>query len=105
MEIKNRSIVMIYIFSIITLGIYAIYWLVKTKGEINSLGASIPTALLLIIPIANLYWIWKYCEGFSIYVKKDNNGIMWFILYMIVGIIMPALVQTELNKLANQTNL
>ena len=98
--VKNRNIVLVYIFSIITLGIYAIYWAVSTKNEINTLGAKIPTGWLLIVPIANLYWVYKYCEGFAQKVKKDNNTLLWFILYILVGIIMPAIVQSELNKRA-----
>jgi hypothetical protein len=99
-NIKKRNIVLVYVFSIITLGIYAIYWVVKTKGEMNSLGAKIPTCWLLIIPIANLYFMYRYCEGFATKVKKDNNTILWFIVTIIVGIVMPAIVQSELNKLA-----
>lgn len=98
--IKHRNIVLVYILMIITFGIYALYWLVSTKHEINKLGANIPTSLLLIIPIANIYWIYKYCEGFSQFVKKDDNTLLWFILYLLIGIIMPAIVQSELNKLA-----
>ena len=98
--VKHRNIFLVYLFSIITLGIYAIYWMVSTKNEINSLRANIPTAWLLIVPIANLYWIYRYCEGFAQKVKKDNNTLLWFILYILVGIIMPAIVQSELNKLA-----
>jgi len=96
--VKQRNIVLVYIYSIITFGIYAIYWMVSTKEEINSMGASIPTAWLIIVPIANIYWVYKYCEGFAVYVKKDNNTILWFVLYILVGIIMPAIVQSELNK-------
>ena len=99
--VKYRNIFLVYIFSIITLGIYAIYWIVSTKNEINSKGGSIPTAWLLIIPIANLYWLYRYCEGFAINIKKDGNTILWFILYILVGIIMPAIVQFELNKIAD----
>ena len=98
--VKHRNIFLVYLFSIITFGIYALYWMVSTKNEINTLGAKIPTAWLLIVPIANLYWIYKYCEGFANNVKKDNNTILWFVLYILVGIIMPAIVQSELNKLA-----
>ena len=98
--VKHRNIILVYVFSIITIGIYGIYWQVSTKNEMNKLGAKIPTAWLLIIPIANLYWIYKYCEGFSDKVKKDDNTILWFILWILIGIIMPAIVQSELNKLA-----
>ena len=100
MPVKERNIVLVYIFSIITFGIYALYWTVSTKNEMNGLGAKIPTAWLLIIPIANLFFIYKYCEGFATVVKKDHQTILWFVLYILVGIIMPAIVQSELNKLA-----
>jgi hypothetical protein len=98
--IKRRDILAIYLLTIITFGIYAIYWMVQTKKEMNSLGATIPTAWLLIVPIANIYWWWKYCEAFATYVKKDNNAVMWFIIYVLISIIMPAIVQSELNKIA-----
>ena len=101
-DIKERNLVLVYIFGIITLGIYFIYWWISTKNEINRLGAKIPTGWLLIIPIANLYWLYRYCEGFSAKVKKDNSAILWFILSVIIGIIMPAIVQSELNKLASK---
>jgi len=97
--VKHRNIILVYLFSIITLGIYYIYWWISTKNDINSLGAKIPTGWLIIIPIANIYWIYKYSEGFSQQVKKDNNTLLWFIVSILVGIIMPAIVQSELNKL------
>ena len=95
--VKQRNIAMVYGLMIITFGLYAIYWTVKTKRELNHLGASIPTSWLILIPFVNIYWMYKYCEGFSL-VKKDNNAVMWFILYFFVGFIMPYVVQSELNK-------
>lgn len=100
--IQKRDIVVVYLLSIITFGIYGIYWEVKTKEEINSLGGDIPTAWLLIIPIANIYWLYKYADAFSRLVKKDNNGILWFIVFWMIGIIMPAVVQSDLNKIAEK---
>lgn len=98
--VKKRNIILVYLFIFITFSIYMVYWLVATKNEMNRLGASIPTAWLLILPIGNIYWLYKYCEGFSTVVKKDNNTILWFILYLFIGIIMPAIVQSELNKIS-----
>lgn len=100
-EIKRRNPALVIIFTIITFGIYEIYWFVKTKNEINSLGAEIPTAWLLIIPIANLYWEYKYAEGFSKYVKKDDNAILWFLLLLFVAPVAMIIFQVELNKLVN----
>lgn len=99
--IKNRNILLVYVFGLITLGIYFIYWYVSTKKDMNSMGASIPTAWLLIIPIVNIYWGFKYCEAFSKTVRKDNKLALWFVLYLLVGIVMPAIVQSELNKSAS----
>ncbi len=99
--VKNRNLLLVYLFTIITFGIYFIYWQISTKNEINSLGANIPTGWLVIIPIANIYWLYKYCEAFSEKVKKDNDHVLWFLLFFFVNIIMPAIVQTELNKIAD----
>jgi magnesium-transporting ATPase (P-type) len=98
MTIKHRSPVAIIILSIITFGIYPIYWLASTKGEINSLGAKIPTAWLIIVPIANIYLFYRYSEGFSIWVKKDNSPILWFLLFIVISPVAMILVQIELNK-------
>ncbi len=99
-KIEKRNVVMVYLLTAVTFGIYGLYWLYKTKEEINSLGAEIPTFWLMIIPLANIYWVWKYCEAFSEKVKKDDNAVLWFLLYLFVGFVMPAIVQSELNKQA-----
>lgn len=88
------------VLSFVTFGIGAIYWMVKTKTEINSLGAKIPTAWFLIIPLVNFYWMYKYAEGFATYVKKGESAILWFILFALFGPIALLLVQMELNKKA-----
>ena len=99
-KIEHRNIFLIYLFSFITFGIYSLYWFVSTKEDINSLGGSIPTAWLLLVPLVNFYWIYKYSEYFSVKVKKDNSPMLWFLLSLFVGIIIPAIVQSELNNLA-----
>ncbi|MFZ2500540.1 MAG: DUF4234 domain-containing protein [Minisyncoccia bacterium] len=104
MQIKHRDPVAIIILSIITFCIYAIYWTVKTKEEINSLGAKIPTAWLIIIPLVNIYFFYRYAEGFSIFVKKDNSPILWFLLYLVISPVAMILVQIELNKYVTTTH-
>jgi len=102
MNIKKRNPALVVIFSIITLGIYFIYWAVKTKEEIKSLGADIPTVWFIIVPIGNLYLLYKYCVGFSEFVKKDRMDVLWFLVAVTVFPVFPVIVQTELNKLTNQ---
>ena len=101
-KIKRRDITLMIVLSIITFGIYIIYWIVSTKAEIKSLGAKIPTAWLIIIPIANIYFLYKYAEGFSRYVKKDNSPILWFLLWLVIFPAAMILMQIELNKLSKR---
>ena len=99
-NIQERSLLGIYLLGFITFGLYFLYWEVSTKVEINRLGGDIPTAFLIIIPIANLYWLYRYCEDFAKYVKKDDNAILYFVLFVFLPIIMPIIVQDELNRLS-----
>ncbi|MFA6158164.1 MAG: DUF4234 domain-containing protein [Candidatus Paceibacterota bacterium] len=103
MNIKHRNPALVIILSFITFGLYGLYWTVRTKGEINGLGAKIPTAWLVIIPIANLYFFYRYSEGFSVFVKKDNSPILWFLLYLVIAPVAMILIQIELNKMAGQS--
>ena len=102
--LEERNVVLMYILGIFTVGIYFLYWYIKTKRDINeNFGASIPTCWLLIIPIANIYWTYKFAEAYSLYVKRDDNTVLWALLFILVGIIVPALVQVELNKYVGKT--
>ena len=96
---KQRSPAALFFLSLITFGIYALVWQVKTKGELNRLGGNIPTAWLIIVPLANLYWIWKYCEA----VEKVSNGeisaVLALILMLLLSIVGLAILQSEFNKL------
>jgi hypothetical protein len=94
----QRSPMTVGLLSLVTIGIYQIYWYVQTKKEMNNNGSQIPTAWLLIIPIASIYWIWKYSEG----VEKETNGkltgVLSFVLLYLVGFVGAAVVQDSFNK-------
>ncbi|MSO79368.1 MAG: DUF4234 domain-containing protein [Acidimicrobiia bacterium] len=94
----NRSPITVALLSFFTLGIYGLVWTVKTKGEMNKLGADIPTAWLGIIPLVNIYWFWKYCQG----VEKVTGGrlgtILAFVVVLLLGFIGYAIVQDAFNK-------
>jgi FtsH-binding integral membrane protein len=94
----QRSVAMVIILSIITFGIYSLYWFVVTKDEMNRSGAQIPTAWLLLIPIANIWWTWKYCEGVEVATRKEMTGVIAFILIFLLGLIGMAIVQNSFNK-------
>ncbi len=98
---KNRSPLAVVALSLVTLGIYSIYLMVDTKGEMNRRGANIPTALLIIVPFVNIWWLWKYSEG----VEKVTNGqmqaVLAFILIWLLGCIGQAIIQDSFNKIGD----
>ncbi len=95
---KHRSVAAVIVLTLVTFGIYGIVWQVKTKNEMNRLGANIPTAWLIIVPIANIYWLWKYCEGVEKVTNQKVSGILAFVLFWLVGIVGMAIVQNEFNQ-------
>ena len=88
--IKHRNVVLVYLFSIITLGIYTIYWVVSTKNDINSVGGDVPTGWLLIIPIANLYWIYNYSVQFyfQFHSRHHMDKKMVFSLFLVLHLLL-----------------
>lgn len=95
---KNRNPVAVLLLSLVTFGIYALVWAVKTKEEMNQQGASIPTAWLLIIPFINLYWMWKYSEGVQLVTKGGQSQAVAFLLLLLLGPIGMAIIQSAFNK-------
>lgn len=99
---KNRNPIAVALLPFITFGIYSLYWEVKTKGEMNKLGAKIPTAWLIIIPLVNIWWLWKYCEGVEEVTGNKMSGILAFVLIFLLGVIGAAIIQNEFNKVGDQ---
>ncbi|MCQ2751792.1 MAG: DUF4234 domain-containing protein [Coriobacteriales bacterium] len=120
---KNRSIVLCIVFSIITCGIYELYWIYKLAQETNIITnhtQDTGPGMVLLLGIVTcgiylIYWAYKTGEKFNTYSKQiqvssnDNYGILYLILmigsYLTGGICMLicfGLMQDYLNKLGQQ---
>ena len=110
---KNRNIALCIIFSIITCGIYALYWIVALTDETNQIAGepddtSGITALILMIVTCNIYaFYWAYKRGEKIDKAHQlrgeaasNGGVLYLILYLFGAVISLALIQSEVNKFA-----
>jgi hypothetical protein len=97
---KNRSPIAVFFLPFVTFGIYGLVWQVKTKGEMNRLGAGIPTAWLLIVPLVNIWWLWKYSEGVEKVTNGGMSGVLAFVLLFLLGVVGMAIIQNEFNKVA-----
>lgn len=95
---KRVEPILVFFLSIITFGIYALIWFVSTKHQANALGAKIPTCWLFILPIINIYWLWKFCEGLEYVTNKRVEGVISFIAILFLGVIGMAIVQNGINN-------
>ena len=104
---KQRSPIAVLLLSFFTCGLYAWYWLVKTKGELNSANKEnphIPTAWIWLIPfIGMIWWTWKYSEGVEKRTKGKCSQVIAFILMFLLGVIGYAIIQDFFNK-SNRQN-
>ena len=69
---------MVLLFSIITFGIYSIYWLVSTTNELRKNTKSAPNPKLLLLPV--ITFIFMLIGTFSYYLIDFNFGIFYLIL-------------------------
>lgn len=113
--IKQKNIALCIILSIVTCGIYGLYWFVCITDDVNTAaeeqGTTGVVALLLSIITCNLYglyWAYKMGEKVDIIKSKrglaaSNSGILYLILcFLGLGIVTWALIQNELNQVADE---
>lgn len=110
--IKDRNIALCVIFTIITCGIYGVYWFVCLTDDVNELVEDNSTSgvLALVLTLVTcglygLYWAYKMGEKLDEAKQKrgisaSNGGVLYLIVFMLGGIIAYALIQNEINKLA-----
>lgn len=118
MGIEQRNVAVCIILSIVTCGIYGIYWFIKLTDELNALAeveapTSGGTAFLLSLVTCNIYGIyWAYKQGEKVDFAKNkrsmpssNSGVLYLILNLVgFGIIAYALMQNEINHILQADN-
>ncbi|MDD6798107.1 MAG: DUF4234 domain-containing protein [Clostridia bacterium] len=111
--IKEKNVVLAIVLSIVTCGIYGLYWFVTITDETNQLTnsqlASGVMALVLTIVTCGIYgFYWAYKLGEKVDMLKQQRGeapssspVLFLILQIFgLGIINYVLAQLELNKFA-----
>lgn len=105
----QRNIGMAILFSIISCGIYGLYWMYKITQEIteyNNESANPTTELLLSIFTFGIYYLyWNYKMGKRIAQARSSSSddsILYLILaFFGLGIVSLAIMQNNMNTLAN----
>ena len=108
-----RNIGLCIFFSIITCGIYMIYWFIVLTDETNAIAGEQDTsggiAFLLTLVTCGIYGVyWAYKRGEKIdkaHMRRGemvtNSGVLYLILYLVFQIVAYALIQNEVNKMSN----
>ncbi len=110
-----RSVPMLVLLSIVTCGIYYLYWIYKTTDEIKNFmeREDINPALELILVLVtcniySLYWYYKY--GKIVYLEmtakagmdnSEDSTVLLVILGLLVYVAAVAIMQDKLNAIWN----
>ena len=107
---QKRSIALAIILSVVTCGIYGIYWFIMLTDEMNyasgnqndTSGLMAFLLSLVTCSIYSYYWAYKMGEKADIVERSNGSkGILFLILSIFgLGIIVYALAQDTLNKYA-----
>ena len=112
MYIRNRSIPMIIILSLVTCGIYGLIWLYQTSQEVsNTLGDGDSSGLEVLLCVITcglytIYWWYKYSKKLVLLSQKmgaavtDNSLICLLLSVFGLGIISMGIMQSQINDLA-----
>ena len=104
---KERNIAVAIVLSIVTCGIYGIYWFIVQTDEAKELAgdqetASGAVAFLLTLVTCGIYgFYWAYVRGQNVndMSGSQNNEIIYLVLSIIgLQIVVYALMQNEINK-------
>lgn len=88
------------LFTVLTLGLYPIYWTYKTAKMLDRGTDQDLTPILGIIPLANIIAFWQISEAAEPATKKDPMVV--FLLFLFFGIISWYWVQSGINAVASQ---
>lgn len=108
MEIKKRNIVTAILLSLVTCGIYGIYWVIMLAKEAVSVkdpadNALLEIVLMLFLPFLGIFLVEKkFAEGCAAKgIPHTDNSILYLILGLVgLGLVGDCMLQNDLNKLA-----
>lgn len=117
MYLEKRNIAKAIIFTILTCGLYNLYWFAKMNDDILYLsdedGPSGGLALLLTIVTCGIYGIyWCYQSGKRMVIAQErhqmhptDNSILYLVLSILgLMLVSEAILQTEINNLIDFIN-
>lgn len=109
-----RSPVSVILLSIVTCGIYYIYWIYKSAQELQfflqaqDMNPGMDCLLSVVCFPYSYYWWYKYGKGMDearsrVGLMPDNNSVLYLIMAIFgLHVVNAAIMQSSLNKLWEQ---
>ena len=114
-KMKKRNIALCVIFSIVTLGIYGLYWFVQITNDVNELAnpekkTSGGVSFLLTLITCNIYGIyWAYKMGGLLDkaqtdrgMPAQNRAVVYLILELVIAPVGWILMQNTINSMIDE---
>ncbi|WP_409346131.1 DUF4234 domain-containing protein [Paenibacillus sp. MBLB4367] len=111
--VQQRNIALAIILSLITCGLYAIYWFIVLTNDVGKVSGDNSFTggkhfLLTLVTCGIWSFIWAYQVGKQLaeaqrqrgYVISDNSVLYLILTFVGLGIVTYALVQSDINKFA-----
>lgn len=107
MGIKKRNIFLALLFSVITCGIYWIYWFVKITNDSNQLAPKHATmggvkaffVDIFTCGIYGIYWVYRLGQKEGEIVGSGSSGFLYLMMYFLTLSVVPmCMAQSCINK-------
>ena len=107
--VKHRNMLVQVLLFCVTFGLYGLYWFYVTTDEMKNLlnDPDISPGLLTvlsIVPIVNLYALYKYSDLFEEVADDHTNRWLLFVLWIVFAPAVWFIVQTELSQKAERVH-
>lgn len=108
MKVKSRNVVTAIILTLVTCGIYGIYWAIMLAREAVSVkdendDGVLEIVLMLFLPFIGFYLAEKkFAEGCAAKgIEHKDNSVLYLVLGLVgLGIVDFCMMQSDLNKIA-----
>lgn len=106
-EIKTRGVGMCLVLSLVTCGLYDLYWLIKLNDDINTVSGSesdTSGVMVLILTLVTCgvygwYWMWKMGEKVNKIKHAEYMNAMFLAMSIFgLGIVAYCIMQDTVNK-------
>lgn len=94
----QRSPLAVFLLSLVTCGLYWLYWTFATTSELNASGTKVPHAILSLVPLVNLWWLWRYSNGVAEVTRGEWSALGSFALMLFLPGVGAAVLQAAFNR-------